>query len=84
LVIGGLLLIVATYEGWSFWKSSELQSERKAAIEAVARMMEKCGWGYDLSRAESFVVQVHLQENATWPESADLFRVSTACGAEGR
>jgi hypothetical protein len=78
LGVGGLLLMAGAYEGWSFWKASE----RQTAVEGVARMMEKCGWGYDIARAESYVVQVHLKMGLGWIESAHLFRVSTSCGME--
>jgi hypothetical protein len=39
-------------------------------------MMDKCGWGYDLPRAESYVVQAHLLMRLAWTDAGDLFRAS--------
>ena len=75
-----LLIVGAAYEGSSLWDSWQ----REGAIKRVAVMMDKCGWGYDLPRAESYVMQVHLLKRLGWKDAGDLFRASTSCGAQSR
>jgi hypothetical protein len=79
-VLAICLLVVGAYEGSSLWDNWQ----REAAIKRVAVMMDKCGWGYDLRRAESYVVQAHLLMRLAWTDAGDLFRASTSCGAQSR
>jgi hypothetical protein len=80
LLAAGVLLAAVAVVG-AFWVPSIWDNyQRQHAIERVAWDMEACGWGYDESRAASFVVPTHLFGKLRWSEAADLFRATTLCG----